>query len=315
MTTAITRKPRARAPRHAARSSASTVSQGAAKRVLLALDGSRPANAAMRFARRMAERGGWAPEALTVSEPIPTYVGDIVLPAPVTPHDLMTGNILLGLKSQLRRHGLPTWGAHVQIGPTVHAILEMAREGSFEMVVMGLGKHTRLARFFGAETACRVAGHSPVPTLAVHQSVRGLATVAVAAVDFGDSSERAAREAIELLEPGGKLHLVHVLGPINFTPMADSAWRVEYEAAVERSFAALIERLGIERSRVTTMLLKGVVADAVIRYANSVDADLIAAGSRNAGLFERITIGSTPADLLRASRCSVLVVPPAAGED
>lgn len=314
MTTTATRRSRSRPPRAAARRPATEATHVAAKRVLLALDGSRPAKAAMRFARRMAERGAWAPEALTVTEPVPTYVGDIMLPTPPVSHDLMTGNILLGLKSQLRRHGLPTWGAHVRVGPTVHSILEMARDGRFDLVVMGLGQHGRFARLFGAETACRVAGHASVPTLAVHHSVRGLTTVAVVATDFGASSERAAREALALLEPGGKLHLVHVLGPINFTPMADHVWRLEYEAAVDRSFARVIEALGVEPERVTTKMLSGVVADVVTRYAESVDADLIAAGTHNKGLVERMMIGSTPAQLLRTARCSVLVAPAKAGE-
>jgi nucleotide-binding universal stress UspA family protein len=309
-----TRRLRSHVPRHRRTKATPPASHAAARRVLLALDGSRPAKAAMRFARRMAERGAWAPEALTVTEPLPTYVGDIVLPSPVIPHDLMTGNVLLGLKSQLRRHGLPTWGAHVRIGPTVHSIVEMSRDGRFDMVVLGLGQHGRLARLFGAETACRVAAHSPVPTLAVHGSVRGLTTVAVVAVDFSAASDRAAREALSMLEPGGKLHLVHVITPFNFTPMADHVWRREYDAAVERSFANLIERLGVEPERVTTKLLNGVVVDTIERYAQSVGADLIAAGSHSAGLVERLMIGSTPAQLLRTARRSVLIAPPSVSD-
>ena len=313
--TTTARRPRSRSPRRRPDRAPAPPTHVAAKRVLLALDSSRPAKAAMRFARRMAERGAWTPEALTVSEPVPTYVGDIMLPAPVISHDLMSGNILLGLKSQLRRHGLPTWGAHVRIGPTVHSIVEMARDGRFDLVVMGLGQHGRFARLFGAETACRVASHAPVPVLAVHPSVRGLTTVAVVAVDFGASSEQAAREALGLLEPGGRLHLVHVIGALNFTPMADSAWRREYEQAVDRSFDRLVEKLGVEPTRVTRQLLHGVVVDAVARYAKDAGADLIAVGRHNLGLMERMTIGSTPAQLLRTAGCSVLITPPAAGED
>lgn len=318
MTTTIRKSSRARsrsahagrARRLVAERSIPAATHVAAKRVLLALDGSRPSNAAMRFARRMAVRGAWTPEALTVAEPVPVYVGDIMLPTPAIAPDLMTGNLLLGLKSQLRRHGLPTWGAHVRIGPTVHSIVDMAREGRFEMIVMGLGQHGRFARLFGTETACRVAARAPAPMLAVHPSLRGLIDVAVVAVDFGASSERAAREAFALLEPRGRLHLVHVLSPFNYTPMADGVWRREYEAAVDRSFDRLIEKLGIDPARVSKQQLHGTVVDAIARYARSAGADLIAAGRHNQGLIERMMLGTTPAELLRAARCSVLITPP-----
>ena len=283
------------------------------RKVLLALDGSRASNAAARLARRMAQLNLWAPDAITVAQPLPTYVGDYILPAPPLAEEVVQGNIMLGLRAQLRRHGLTAWPANVRFGPTGWSILESAHEFGAKLIVIGLGKHGRVARLFGAETTNRVVRKSDVPVLAVHQTTRGLPRTIVAAVDFGDASNRAVVEALELAEPGAVLHLVHVMSPYNFTPIANGAWRLSYADAVEQSFARLQHALPTPVT-VKTKLLTGDVADEVLKYAKSVRADLIAAGSHNQGLVERALLGSAPADLLRGSTCSVLIAPPEASK-
>lgn len=281
---------------------------GDRRKVLLAVDGTRASNAAIRLARILTQQDVWAPHAITVAQAVPTYVGDFMLPAPPVADEIITNNVLIALRTQLRRHGLPDWPTNVRIGPTNWSILESAHEFGAQLIVVGLGKHGRLARLFGAETAGRVARKSDVPVLAVHPKTRDLPRVVVAAVDFGDSSVRALREALNLLEPGGELHLVHVMSSVNFTPVADEAWRLSYADAVEKSFERLRHTLGA--AQVKTRLLTGQVAAAVAKYAKSVRADLIAAGSHNEGLVERVLLGSVPTELLRESPCSVLIAPP-----
>jgi nucleotide-binding universal stress UspA family protein len=278
------------------------------RKVLIAVDASRPSNAAVRFARRMAQLNLWAPQAVTVAQPLPAYIGDFVLqPSPIG-DDAMRNGVLLGLRAQLRRHGLATWPASVRLGPTGFSIVECAHEAGAQLIVVGLGKHGKIGRLFGAETANRVARRADVPVLAVHSGMRGLARVVVAAVDFGDASNRAVREAMDLMEPGGELHLVHVMSSFIFTPIANSGWRLSYAEGVERCFERLADTLAADT--VKTKLLTGDVVEAVTKYARSVGADLIAAGSHNQGIVERILLGSTTAGLLRTSTCSVLVAPP-----
>lgn len=286
------------------------------KRVLLALDGSRASNAAARLARRMAQLNLWAPDAVTVAQPLPAYVGDYILPAPPIAEEVVQSNVMLALRTQLHRHGLTAWPANVRFGPTGWSILESAHEFGAKLIVIGLGKHGRVARLFGAETTNRVVRKSDVPVLAVHQKTRGLPRTIVAAVDFGDASSRAVAEALELAEPGARLHLVHVMSAYNFTPIANGAWRLSYADAVEQSFARMRHALPTPVT-VTTKLLTGDVADEVLKYARSVRADLITAGSHNQGLIERTLLGSAPAELLRGATCSVLIAPPeaAAGSD
>ena len=282
---------------------------GDPRKILIALDGSRASNAAARFARRMAQLNRWAPEAITVTQPMPVYVGEYIMPAPPMAADVVQGNVMLQLRAQLRRHGMTAWPASVRFGPTGWSILETAHEFGAKLIVVGLGKHGRIARLFGAETANRIARKSDIPVLAVHSSLRGLPRSIVAAVDFGEASNRAVIEALELADPGAQLHLVHVMSPYNFTPIANGAWTLSYADAVEQSFARMRNALpsGV---KVKTKLLTGDVADEVLKYARSVRADLVAAGSHNQGLVERVLLGSAPSDLLRGASCSVLVAPP-----
>ncbi len=279
------------------------------RKVLLAVDGSRAANAAARLARRLSQLNLWAPDVITVTQPLPTYVGDYVLPAPPLAQDVIENNTLLRLKAQLRRHGLPAWPVHVRFGPTGWSILESAHEYGAKLIVIGLGKHGKVARLFGAETANRVALKSDLPVLAVHPKTRGLPRTIVAAVDFGNSSNRAVLEAVEIAEPGCELHLLHVMSPYNFTPIADGAWTLSYAEAVEQSFTRMRQTLP-SSMKIKTELLKGDVAGEVLKYAKHARADLIAAGSHNQGVVERMMLGSASSDLLHGASCSVLIAPP-----
>ena len=281
------------------------------RKVLLAVDGSRASNAATRLARRMAQLNLWSPQAITVSEPLPTYVGEFVLPAPPEAQVVVEHNVLLGLKTQLQRHGLKSWPAKVRFGPTGWSILESAHDMQAELIVIGLGKHGRLARLFGAETANRLARKSDIPVLAVHAGMRGLPRRIVAALDFGNASTRSLIEAVELAEPGAEVHLVHVMSPYNYTPIADGAWKHSYASAVEKGFEQ-IQALLPPAVKIRTKMLTGDVADEVVKYAKAVHGDLITAGSHNQGFIERVLLGSAPADLLRTAPCSVLITPPSA---
>jgi nucleotide-binding universal stress UspA family protein len=316
MSTTTRSKPRSRRPASPSPRSIGAVPATApvpklARPVLVALDGSRPSNAALRFARRMAQRGAWAPDAVTVAEPLPMYVGDMLLPAPPWNESAASNSILLGIRTQLRRHGLPGWRAEVRFGPTAASIMDAANDAHARMIVLGLGKHARIARLFGAETVARVARNATVPVLAVHASTRGLPRIAVVAVDFGSSSIRAVHEALALLDAPAELHLVHVMGKWNFTEFDDSAWRAAYADATQASFDRLIKHLPIPAGvTVTTELLQGQVIENVVRYARTARADLVAMGSHNQNVLDRIMIGSTPAQLLRIARWAVLIAPP-----
>lgn len=285
-----------------------------ARRVLVAVDGSAPSQAALSLALWMEQLGAWAPSAVTVLERLPIPMADLVVAAPpVELQQSIDEGMLRNITRQLNRFGSGSWKMDVAYGPLAPAIVQAARERDASLIVMGLGRHGRLGRLFGAETAARVARLSPVPVLAVEASAQGALRTAVVAMDFGRSSVSAAREAIRLLERPARLHLLHVRWAFEGKTMRDEDWERTYADGVEVAFARVIHALGPQPGiRITSEYRLGSVIETVIETAKSLGADVIAAGSHNHTLADRLLIGSTPAYLLRASPCAVLVVPPEA---
>lgn len=286
--------------------------QGRRRTVVIATDGSRLAGSAIRVARLMSERGQWAPQAVTVLEPLPVSVADVTIGPPTLVYQQEVTDGLLGaIATQLARGGGKDWKLAVQFGRAAPVIARFAREAHADLIVLGLGKHGKLARLAGAETAARVVRLSDVPVLAVGESVRGLPFTGVVAMDFGDSSVRAAREALALLQAPGRLHLLHVRWAVNGQTLGDSAWERTYADGVQRGFERVLRELGTrEGIKITTEFVKGEVLASVLSVATKMAADVIAAGSHSQTVLDRMIIGSTPAQLLRAAPHSVLIAAP-----
>lgn len=296
-----------------AESSTRRTAPASTRSVLVATDGSRPASAAVKLTRIMAADHAWAPRIITVSLPLPVSVGDVALPMPPAGLEQVVNDSLVArIRQQLKRYGDAAWELRLEFGRPAPVIVEVAKRHQASLVVLGLGEHGLIGRMFGAETAAYVARHATVPVLAVHRRAWSRPQVALVAVDFSDASVRAAREALALLEPPGRLHLVHVKWSYNASSIADSAWENAYAAGADSEFAKLSAKLGAHPGiEITTSLLTGGVVDKLLHEAKSVRAELIALGSHNASIIERMMIGSTPAEVLRAAPCSVLIAPPA----
>lgn len=281
------------------------------RRVLVATDGSDAARAALQFARSMEERGAWSPEVLTVLEPVPVSVAEVAFAAPSLEYqNLVTESALKRIMRQLRRYGSGEWKLDTRFGSPASSILDAATEHDAEMIVLGLGRHGRLARLFGAETAARVARRSSTVVLAVDPGAE-LFRTAVVAIDFGASSLRAAQEALHLLTPPARLHLVHVRWAFEGETMREPTWERTYAEGVAVEFDRLVTALGRHPGlRVTHEFRLGNVTASVLDVAKEAGADLIAAGSHNQNVVDRLLIGSTPSHLLRAAPCSVLIAPP-----
>jgi nucleotide-binding universal stress UspA family protein len=282
-----------------------------ARPVLVATDGSKAAQAAIKFVRAMEEAGSWKPEAMTVVEHLPVAVADVALPMPVviTEPTLVEGPVNV-VRRQLSRLGARAWPFRSELGPAADNIIEVAKLHGSEIIVLGLGKHGKLARLFGAETAARVCRRSPAPVLAVDPHAKAPPKSIVVAMDFGSSSVRAAREAIDLLSDGGRLHLVHVRWALDGKPLRDEAWERTYAMGVEQGFVHLLPQLVRPGVKVTSEMKLGGILETLLKVIKDRKADVIAVGSHSQNVVDRLLLGSTAANLLRAAKCSVLVAPP-----
>jgi nucleotide-binding universal stress UspA family protein len=279
----------------------------------VATDGSRASNAALKVAKLMAERNRWVPRVVTVFEPLPVSVADMTLgiPAPTNQH-VVADSLLSMIRRQVRRHGNAAWNVRTEFGRSAPTIVRVAKAEDVKLIVLGLGHHGKLARWLGAETAARVARHSSVPVLAVDANAGDLPETILVAIDFGESSIRAAHESAALLGRRGRLHLLHVKWPLGPKAAPETEWDRSYDSGVDLGFQRLVDALQrVFSGEITTQVRRGDTIETTLEVAAEVGADVIALGSHNQSVVDRMVIGYTPGAILRAAHCSVLIAPPA----
>jgi nucleotide-binding universal stress UspA family protein len=284
------------------------------RRILVATDGSEGACAATRVAAALAQRDRSAVFVISVMDaPLPENPdpGALVHPGGMVEEERRRKRVGR-IEQQIRECGVEpsTWVMHTENDTPSSAIVRYAGEHRIDLIVLGLGSHTRADRWLGDETALRVIQSAHVPVLAVHLQASGLPRRGVAALDFSEFSTRAARLASEIVEPDGELHLVHVshLPPQRY----DFETTVDADTLDQRDEEALARELTRSGGpSVSSAVVKGDgAAKGVVEFARARGADLIACGSNGRGFAGRLVMGSVAAELVRRATCSILVVPP-----
>jgi nucleotide-binding universal stress UspA family protein len=287
-------------------------------RILVATDGTEAAAGALHIADELAKRHGAAVEVVSVVEPLPMHSVVYAETMAIAQRQLEEAG-----RMAMQRHlhetlealggDAATWPIKVETGPPAPMIARVAHDTGATLIVMGLGRHGVVERWFGSETALRTMRLAHVPVLAVPAGARTLPKSVVAAVDFSEFSRDAARTALQIVAAGGTLHLAHVL----WKPIGETAW-VDGQYWPELQRLRLREELeelaqGLEQdfgARVQVHSLEGDAARETLRLAESLGADLIAAGSHGTGFFGRILMGSVSTRLVRSATRMVLVAPP-----
>ena len=87
-------------------------------------------------------------------------------------------------------------------------------------------------------------------------------------------------------------------------------WEEEYETAATKELVKFTKVLNAPAGvRVEQVFLTGSPSGALLGLADRTDADLIVAGTRGAGLMQRLLLGSVATRLMRHSTRSLLIVP------
>lgn len=280
--------------------------------IVVAVDGTEGSDAAVRIARLFAGTDDEV-RAITVLKPLPVVSAEPTLStSPEVEIARQSAQRRVALEQLARIH--PERVPHVQLGQGDPALVisRLARDANATMIVAGLGRHRVIDRLFGDETALALVRVASVPILAVARTTTAAPQRIVVAVDFSETSRRAARMAIELAAPDASIHLVHV-APRDTALYAWSTWGSGYKADAGASLRALRNELRVpEGVVVQPVLLQGDAATELLAFAASLDADLIATGSHGFGFVTRLLVGSVATRILRQSVCSVLCVPHAA---
>ncbi|MBI4422128.1 MAG: universal stress protein [Elusimicrobia bacterium] len=268
------------------------------KRILVAVDLSRPSAAAWWHASLWAKRFGARLKAVHVQAPPPLDIPSV----PQVPG----GNraFLRDLSAELRRlTGGPP--ADVLEGDPVVTLLRVIRSWKPDLVAMGTHGRAGLQRLVLGSVAEALMNESPVPVLAVHDEPRA--------------------------ESEGPV-LRAVLAPVNFTPYSDQAFL--YAAALAAGFGAkltlqhLLEGEPWDRARASeeeligrlplgvreaceprALVSKGPVVKAIAKAAEG--HDLVVLSAHRRGLVQGSLFGTTAQQLLRSVRTPLLAVPQA----
>ena len=138
----------------------------------------------------------------------------------------------------------------------------------------------------------------------------------VVAVDFSDISGDVLDTAREMARRhDARLHVVHAIGDPFYSMYAVETTGLDLPGVLrqwtERAntlLAGLLERHPIEPGLLTTAILPGSPAHAIVKYAAEQQADLIVVGSHSRGAVSRLLLGSVAERVLHLAGRSVLVV-------
>jgi nucleotide-binding universal stress UspA family protein len=278
--------------------------------VLVATDGRGQSDGALVAGLILGENPD-AVRVVTVVEPLPVVTPEVQL--------AVSADVLTARRSAARREAemqvarvLGTAVApavEVREGDPARTLAKIARESNASLIVCGLGRHEVVDRVFGNETALRLVRVASVPVLAAPATFTHAPHRIVVAVDFSETSLRAARLALELASEDATIYLAHV-GPRDSAVAGLSAWGPAYHQDAGDGLVKLHSHLRIPTgTTVQRVLLQGDPATELLAFATSVNADLIATGSHGHGFVTRLLIGSVATRLVRTSTCAVLTVP------
>lgn len=200
------------------------------------------------------------------------------------------------------------------------ALLAQARRVSADVIVLGRREERNLSGRLLGTTADRVVRESGVPCLVVADDFTLPLRDVVAPLDplkpAGEVARIAMRWAAGLgagteEEPGTELHLLSILPSTALA--AVQADEVSAMAALDSAVGEADIPAHVQT--VATVRREDSPAIGILEYADEVDADLIALGTRAPGKVSRALIGSVSSAVTREATAPVLLIPPVLWRD
>ncbi len=312
-------------------------------RILVPLDGTPFAEAALRPATSIASRSGGSVELVTVPEPGTGRVANL---DPVPPAQGYALEETAVLKSYLRGwrdrlHEECDCPVHFEVLPDMHpadALTAYARQTDASLTVAATHSRSLIAQLLMGSTAAELVRSTPCPILLVpskepepdpattplYEPPRSLAVALEAADDANDvllghalSLARTFDATIHVVQlvsaSAGPTRISPVEPPV--TPPLDVAERNRIErSAMDRvaAVAAELRQRGVAASGRTTPA--GVhPSSSLVEFAESVDADILLVGRHDRSLLDRILFGSRADRLARSVHSLALMICPVPG--
>ena len=219
--------------------------------------------------------------------------------------------------------------AVLRAGRAWQCILEQAKAGGVDLIVMGTHGRHGLPRLVLGSVAEKVVRLSPVPVLTLrapdgeHAAAdRPPAVVPpqniLVATDFSPAAETALDQALELAEEvGAQVHVMHayqlpIIGFPDGVVIPDAAIASRIIGWAEKELAECVARRKASSVKITSILEQADPREAVLTVARRISADLVVLGTHGRRGIARALMGSTAEGILRASPVPVLTIHAAA---
>ena len=275
--------------------------------IVVATDGQEQSDGALAMGRLLAGSSD-AVRLVTVLKTLP-IVPDVPIQIPIDMENARRADARRDVAAQAARVWEEAVDVELHDGDPATAIARLAHKAGASMIVSGLGRHRVTDRVFGDETALRLIRAADVPVYAVAIGTTRAPRRIVVAMDFSETSLRAARLSLSVAATGATVYLAHV-APRDNSFYDWKGWGTTYKVSVGDALQRTREQLRIpEGMTIQNVLLQGDPATELLAFAASVNADLIATGSHGHGFVARMFLGSVTTRLVRCSTCSVLAIP------
>jgi nucleotide-binding universal stress UspA family protein len=283
------------------------------QRVVVGVDGSPGAEAALRWAVEEARCRDLALDLVNVWHPPLMVVGPGAAP-PITDLEKYAEEaahrVLDEAAAAIRPSGVPLRTLAVE-GRAAHELVRLAADA--DQLVVGERGHPAISRLLLGSVSSAVVHHATVPTTVVRTGSDSRTRRVVVGVDGSEHAAGAlVRAALEADARRVPLHVVGAWQVVTPDLVGDlKTWRVPaqadlHEEATARVRAALERKLP-GRTDVTVAVVHDEPVSALLA-ATAAD-DLLVVGSRGLGLIERALLGSVAGGCVHHASCPVQVVP------
>lgn len=292
------------------------------ERILISMDFSQPAIAGAKWVSEF-----FAPDAeltlLHVIEPPdrPRF-GRPVLPAPDVIEAVAREDAMLRMREVASYLTAEQPRQEFRVGKPHEAIVNVAKNGNFDLLVIGPhGDRPRRSRFLGT-TADRVVRTSAVPVLVATNPPLGAPLNLLVPVDEGPVVPIVLETARELADRfDAAVTLLHVWSNAVYSHVAsmshaaahgdeqvarDDVARELHEAS--EHWMREVARTGIALDRVSARVTYGNAGEVIADMAASTEADLIVLGRATASVVRPALLGSTIGTVLHEARRPILIV-------
>ncbi len=136
-------------------------------KILVALDGSEASNKALRAALELGRLHAATLHALGVEERLPHFAATVgEVQEAKQELDSFFGQVMEVARAAAAQRGVELT-TEMRAGNAAHQIVEVAREGQFDLIALGAKGHSRIRDFLLGTTSDRVSHHAPCSVLVV----------------------------------------------------------------------------------------------------------------------------------------------------